>query len=107
MNSLKKPYGIGMVGLGNISRYHLAGYKQQNLPVVAGYGASSSSRVRFQAEEPEVRVYDDLNDLVNDPAVEILDIASRHEIEARREIIQKAAAAGKPVLIQKPLALDY
>ena len=50
------------------------------------------------------RVFASLDELLADPAIDIVDIATGPEV--RLELIARAVEAGKHVLAQKPLALD-
>jgi predicted dehydrogenase len=50
------------------------------------------------------RVYDDVDELLADPAVDIVDLATGPE--GRVELLTRVVQAGKHVLAQKPLTLD-
>ncbi|MBZ0293656.1 MAG: Gfo/Idh/MocA family oxidoreductase [Anaerolineae bacterium] len=99
--------GIGFVGLGGITVTHRKGYRIYGLPFVAGYDPSPRARAAFAAEVPEARVYDTLEGLLNDPDVEVVDLATPHTREARLTPLQAIVKAGKPVYIQKPMAAYY
>jgi predicted dehydrogenase len=49
--------------------------------------------------------YNDANDLINDPQVDIVYIATPPD--SHREYTLKVAAAGKPVYVEKPMARNY
>jgi predicted dehydrogenase len=98
------PLKIGMVGAGNITRMHLAGYAWAGLEV-ASITDLNPEAARARAEEFGIpSVAPSLDDLLADPAVELVDVTFPGN--GRLEAIRKIAAAGKPVLVQKPLADD-
>ena len=106
---LRSDYGIGAVGAGFIMRdvqlvaYRDAGYR------VAGITSNRPERAREVAELRGIsRVYETLDEMLEDPGVEILDIAVPPD--KQRGIIEKAVRQGhnlKGVLAQKPLAVNY
>ena len=62
-------YGIGFVGLGSITNAHQDGYARCDLPVVAGYDPAQQACERFPGRQPRARVYQRLEDLLDDPLV--------------------------------------
>lgn len=99
----KTDYGIGIVGCGGIVNYgHLAAYKQHGLRVLACYDANPDAARKTADAQGIARVYDTLDALLADPAIDIVDIAVQpwHQ----RAIAEQALAAGKHLLCQKPLA---
>ena len=99
----KTDYGIGIVGCGGIVNYaHLIAYKNNKLNVVACYDIDLETADKTAAEHGIPKVYASLNELLADPSIEIVDIAVQpwHQ----REIAEKALAAGKHLLCQKPLS---
>ncbi len=51
------------------------------------------------------RWYDDADKLINDPEVDVVYIATRPD--SHKEYVLRCAAAGKPVLVEKPVARTY
>jgi predicted dehydrogenase len=100
-------FGIGQVGLGSITVPHREGYRLYAQPIVAGYDPDASARGRFAQDSPAAAVYDELDDLLADPAVGVIDLATPHRRETRLPVLAKIAEAGKPFLVQKPLAMTY
>jgi predicted dehydrogenase len=99
----KTDYGIGIVGCGGIVNYaHLIAYKNNKLNVVACYDINLETANKTASEHGIPKVYAALDELLADPAIEIVDIAVQpwHQ----REIAEKALAAGKHLLCQKPLS---
>ncbi len=96
--------GIGIIGCGGIVKNaHLPAYKKYGLRVVGVYDVLPQATEGVIETFGVERVYDSLEDLLADPAIEVVDIAT-HPAE-RFELINKALDAGKHVLSQKPLAL--
>jgi predicted dehydrogenase len=98
--------GIAVLGSGQIARTaHLPAYAKYGLDVVGVWSRTRSSAERAREQFPFVRaVYDNPEELLADPAVTVVDIATR--VEHRRRWLEAAIAAGKHVLAQKPLGED-
>src|SRR5262245_38901158 len=101
--------GIGCIGAGFImSDCHLVAYRAAGFRPVA-----IASRRRSRAEEVGKRhgiphVHSDYRALLDDPSVEVLDIAVPPDLQP--DIITEAvrrAGRLRGILAQKPLALDY
>lgn len=99
----RRDYGIGIVGCGGIVNYaHLVAYRNNGLNVVACYDVNGDAARKTAQAHGIPKVYDALDDLLADPAVAIVDIAVQpwHQ----RAIAERALAAGKHLLCQKPLS---
>ena len=98
--------GIGILGCGEIAqRAHLPAYGNYGLDVVGVWSRTRATTATVLERFPFVRrVFSSGEELLADPAVQIVDIATRPE--QRLEWIAAAVAAGKHVLAQKPLATD-
>src|SRR5262245_16537619 len=99
----KSDYGIGIVGCGGIVNYaHLPAYAAHGLRVLACYDVSIEAARKTAADHGIPTVYESLDALLADPLIEIVDIAvpAWHQ----RAIAERAMAAGKHLLCQKPLA---
>ena len=94
---------IGVIGAGGIvSAAHLPAYGLAKLPI-HGITDLSIDRARELAEKHSIgRVYDDYQQLLADPEIEVVDIAV--PVTEQPKILLAALAAGKHVLAQKPLA---
>ena len=96
--------GIGLVGCGHIERIgHLPAYAMYGCDVRGVFDAAPDV-ARAAGRDFGVPVYASLDELLADPAVAIVDVATPPA--PRVEIVRRALAAGKHVLAQKPLALD-
>jgi predicted dehydrogenase len=98
---------VGMVGLGGISRRHRQGYALVGINVCAGCDPSPAARTAVGEENPAITLYDGIDALLADPRVDVVDLVTPHHRLARVPLVRKIAAAGKPLLIQKPIAMDY
>jgi predicted dehydrogenase len=99
-------YGIGIVGAGTIVRYgHLPAYKAWGLRVL-GVTDVDTGRAKALAQDFGLpSVYANLSALLDDPEVQIVDIAvpAHHQ----PEIACQALDSGRHLLCQKPFAEHY
>jgi predicted dehydrogenase len=97
--------GIGIIGCGGIVRAaHLPAYKKYGLTVAGAFDVRAETVRAAQQEFGFARAYETLDELLEDPEVQVVDIATHPD--QRIPLIRRALAAGKHVLAQKPLALD-
>lgn len=99
-------YRVGAVGCGGIMRgAHLRAYRNFGYQVTACCDVVEA-HARQAADEYGVPfITTSVDELLARPDVDIIDLAV-HAAQ-RRPLIEKIAAAGKPVLSQKPFALTY
>ena len=98
--------GIGIVGCGEVATtWHLPAYERFGVNVVGVYDPLPEATTAAQERFPFIgRVCASLDELLADPGIEVVDIATPPDV--RIELIKRAVEAGKHVLAQKPLALD-
>jgi predicted dehydrogenase len=102
----KTDYGIAFVGCGGIVNYgHIPSYKVHGFNMIGGYDINSEAATRTVQEHGLQKVYASLDDVLNDPRVQIVDIATM--AWDRRAIVEKVSAAGKHMLCQKPFSDKY
>jgi len=102
----KKDYGIGSIGCGGIVQYgHMPAYKKAGFNTIAAYDLKREVAEQVAQDFSIPAVYDSVDELLADPAVEVVDIAVPPWVQL--EIVEKVVAAGKHMLCQKPLALDF
>src|SRR3954471_12770584 len=94
--------GVALIGGGFIGPVHAEALRRIGVDVVGLLG-SSPERARPVAERLGIpSVYADLDELLADPAVEFVHVASpnaRHDEQTRRSL-----EAGRHVICEKPLA---
>jgi predicted dehydrogenase len=97
-----QPFAVAIVGCGAAAKdLHLPAYEAWNVDVAGVWDLLPSAVDGVRDRFPFVRrVYDSLHEVLADPEVAAVDIATRPAL------ILEAIAAGKHVLAQKPLALD-
>src|SRR5919204_2017983 len=91
----KTDYGIGCIGAGFIMRdVHLAAYREAGFNPVA-IASRTPEHAQAAAKQWEIpRVYDTWQELLDDPAVEIVDIAFPPDLQL--EIVPEAVRRGGP-----------
>jgi predicted dehydrogenase len=95
--------GIGMVGAGFISQLHAEAFTYVPEAHVRGVAARSAASAARLAEQHGIPTHhDDYRRLLDDPAVDILTVALPNDLH--HEVVLAAAAAGKHVIVEKPLA---
>ena len=102
----KRDYGIGIIGAGGIvNAAHLPAYRKAGFNVI-GLTDMERDKAEQTARRFEVsRVYDSVEALLEDPTVEIVDIAVPPWNQ--KDLVRQTTAAGKHLLCQKPLSNVY
>lgn len=105
----RRDWRIGAVGSGFIMRdVHLVAYAKLGLKVEAIAGNRVEQVREVAAARGIERVYERYEELVRDPAIEVLDIAVPPDVQPRViEAAAKEAGHIKGILAQKPLAMNY
>jgi predicted dehydrogenase len=98
--------GIGIVGAGGIVNYaHLPAYEKAGFKVVGITDRNLEHAEKTAKTHKIARVFASVDELLRDPAIEIVDVAVYPAEQAR--IVEQATAAGKHLLCQKPFADQY
>jgi UDP-N-acetylglucosamine 3-dehydrogenase len=97
--------GVALVGAGFMGGVHAAGWQAlgERARVVAVYSRSSERAARL-AESTGARATTDLDDAIADPDVDVVDVCLPTLLH--RDAAERAFAAGKHVLVEKPIALS-
>ncbi len=96
---------IGVVGCGGIAGTHLAAYQKAGFQVAALCSRSAETAAARQKEHfPDATIFTDFDTLLRRDDIEILDLVLHPE--HRAPLIERALAAGKHVLSQKPFVID-
>src|SRR5688500_3467893 len=94
---------IGVAGLGRAFSVMLPTFVHDpRVALVAAADRRAEARQRFAADF-SAKTYDTVEELCADPEIEIVYVATPHQLHARHAIL--AARNGKHVLIEKPMAL--
>jgi phthalate 4,5-cis-dihydrodiol dehydrogenase len=94
---------VGIAGMGRAFSLMLPTFARNPLvEVVAGADPRPGARDRF-VRDFSAKAYDEVANLCADPVVEVVYIATPHEFHA--DHVKVAAAHGKHVLVEKPMAL--
>lgn len=96
------PLGLGIVGYGSFGKFTTKAYAQ--MPQVQVVAITDVDRARRDAAASlyRARAYDDLTQLLADPAVDIVVINTPPWLHASQA--RQAAEAGKHIFLEKPLA---
>jgi 1,5-anhydro-D-fructose reductase (1,5-anhydro-D-mannitol-forming) len=105
MSDTGRTFGWGLIGASNIARSYMIGAinAQPNGRVVAVFSSDPARGERFAAENGIPRAYPSPEQLLADPEVDAVYISTTNELHQPQTLA--AAAAGKHVLCEKPLAL--
>jgi phthalate 4,5-cis-dihydrodiol dehydrogenase len=97
------PIGLGVVGLGMAGAVMVrAAAAHPGIKLCAAADPHDAPREAF-ARDFNARAYADIAGLCQDPAVEVVYIATPHQLHAAHAAL--AAAAGKHIILEKPMAL--
>ncbi len=102
---MKEKLGWGLIGASTIAKEHMIGAirAQPDGEVVAVMSSDAARGKQYGAEQGIARSYDSVAALLADPAVDIVYVSTTNELHLPQTLA--AAAAGKHVLCEKPLAL--
>jgi len=97
--------GIGVIGLGRMGRVYATHTARQieGADLLAVADPDSAARDEFSARVPGIQALADYRDLLADPRIQAVIIASPTSTHA--EVVREAAQAGKAIFCEKPLAL--
>lgn len=97
----------GIIGVGDVTEVKSgpAFYKAENSALIAVMRRNGEKAQDFARRHGVPRWYDDGDALINDPEVDAVYIAT--PTYAHKDYTLKAAAAGKPVYCEKPMALSH
>jgi predicted dehydrogenase len=96
---------VAILGAGFISDIHLECYHRfvPEAVVTAVYTRSSEKAKAFAAKHHIPKWYDNLDEIIRDSGCDVIDVCLPNFLHA--EAVFKAAAAGKHIIIEKPLAV--
>lgn len=102
-----KTYRVGVVGLGWVAGAHIETFRKIPGVEVAGV----STRRKWTEEEMRhkygapLHMYASYEEMLKDPSIDVIDICTPHPMHPKQAI--DAAAAGKHLIIEKPISIHY
>jgi predicted dehydrogenase len=101
------PFNIGVAGLGWVAGAHIETFKKfKDAQVTAVYSRRQLDPAVLERRFGiPIKVYNDYNQMLLDPTIEIIDICTPHPLHPEQAIA--AARMGKHLIIEKPIAIDY
>lgn len=101
--SMKK-LRVGLIGFGFIGPHHLEAIRRTGLAEVSAIATSNRDSARAKAKQFGIpRATGNWRDLVADPEIDVIDVATPTDLHPT--VALAAVAAGKHVIVDKPLAL--
>ncbi|MGZ8537699.1 MAG: Gfo/Idh/MocA family protein [Flavisolibacter sp.] len=96
---------VAILGAGFISDIHLESYHRfvPEAEVVAIYARNIDKAKAFAEKHHILQWYDDMDKIINESGCEVVDICLPNFLHSKATL--KAAAAGKHIIIEKPLAM--
>src|SRR5207247_651288 len=99
------PLGFGLIGFGAWGRFHAdAIAKTSGAKLKAIAARSDASRRAAQEAFPHAKIYADFLELLASPDIEVVDVVVPSNLH--HEIASDTLAAGKHLLLEKPMALS-
>jgi predicted dehydrogenase len=100
---MARKLGVGIVGCGLMGGIHAAGYAKDARVKLIGCQNRSRDKAAALAAKHGAKVYETLDELLADPAIDAVSICSSQQVH--HEQGRAALLAGKHLLLEKPLAL--
>lgn len=100
----KQTIGVGVVGTGFIGVAHVEGLRRIGIQVL---GLAENTRERAEKKAAELgipRFYDSLDDMLEDPDIDVVHLATPNHLHYPQAMA--ALLAGKHVICEKPLAMN-
>lgn len=100
--------GVGFIGCGRILDLNILGYLDRDDVEVAAFCDVSDEKLAARVEQygkyGPTKTYTDHADMLNDPAVDIVEVLTPHYLH--KQMVLDSLAAGKHVSLQKPPAIN-
>jgi 1,5-anhydro-D-fructose reductase (1,5-anhydro-D-mannitol-forming) len=106
MSQVKEELGWALIGASDIAKTRMikAINSQPNSKVAAVFSSNADRAKAYAAENKISKAYDNLKTLLDDPQIDVVYISTTNDLH--RDQALAAAAAGKHILCEKPLALS-
>ncbi len=102
-----KEFGVGILGTGWVAGSHIQAFQANPHTEVRAILSRNRDRAAAAAAEHKLGrcgAYDQLEKLLADPNVQIVSICTPHHLHVQQALA--AAAAGKHLVLEKPVARD-
>ncbi|MEM7523216.1 MAG: Gfo/Idh/MocA family oxidoreductase [Pseudomonadota bacterium] len=101
-----RPLNAALVGLGMVADMHARAVAESGSATLRGVFARRRSQAdEFAGRHGGLGVYASFDELIADEALDFVILATPPD--ARRDYVRRLAAAGLPILIEKPIERDY
>ena len=98
-----KSFNVGIIGFGRMGRYYLREFQQNPIFEVAYIcDLDAESREVARKQVPQVQILSDDKAIFDDERIQVVVLCTT--ADARLQQIQKAVAAGKHIIAEKPVA---
>lgn len=101
---MQKTVGFGIIGAGLIAPFHLKAIRDARGGRAVGLFDVAREKAEQLAREFDLKVYASREELLADPAVQVVCVATPNHLH--RDAVLAAAAAGRHVLTEKPPAMS-
>ena len=95
--------GVGVIGLGEIGKFHLRGYSSSDVSVIRAVTDIDSARREEASIAYGATSYTTYQEMLLDDSVDVVSVCLPHRLH--REVILESIRAGKHVLCEKPLCM--
>ncbi len=100
-----KSLRAAIVGCGTVHRAHVAGIENSPFGVLAAVCDTDPGRLQAATDAYGVPGYDSLDTLLADTSIQVVHICTPHYLHV--PMVMEILRAGKHVITEKPVALDY
>lgn len=98
-----KTYRVGVLGCGEVWKSHKLAFEQSQRIKCTVMFDPATDKAKAAAAENGARVADSASDLINSPDVDIVAILT--PVFTHADLVEQAAAAGKHLMLEKPMAV--
>ncbi len=103
-NQEMKKLGFAVVGTGRIANFHIDSIRSSDNAELKAIMSHDKARAEEFSRRYNIKAYTDIDELVKDDSIDVIDIASYHDVHAKYAL--KAINAGKNVIIEKPIGIS-
>jgi len=101
----KKKLNVGIIGLG-VGEQHLIGFRRsKHIDKIGVFDVDEKKTKKIQKSYKNIKIYQSENELLNDPDIDIISIASFDQYHFRQ--IKRALKNNKHIFCEKPICTKY